>query len=298
MVYTGFTKPTNRIVGAGKPLTQELKVETATNMYPGRLVQKGTNDDDVIVGTAFKGAGWLGFEQSNPAYRPSTVDTIYEADTLASILSGAGFTVVGSLAVPSNVSKGDSVANWADGQVVGPAYPANGGVLVVLPFTKSTTVVDTGLDLPADVLVKDAWVDVSTAVASGTIDVGFENAVESGDLDGLIDGLSCAAEGKIRPSPTVTAGGSETYLASNTRGALLSNFLAGSDAATDVGTYTEIPYKTDGTIESIVYTTSNHEIAGNIYLELIAPGLRIVGDVEESVDASSAAADILIRSAI
>jgi len=46
---SGLTKPTNQIVVAGDPRAEIYKVETATNMYAGRLVIKGTNDDDVIV---------------------------------------------------------------------------------------------------------------------------------------------------------------------------------------------------------------------------------------------------------
>lgn len=297
MVYTGFTKPTNKIIGRGTPLTQELKVETAANMYPGRLIQKGTNDDDMVVGSAAKASAWLGFEQCNPAYRPNTVDTIYAVDTLAPIHNGP-ILPVASLAEPCIVTKGDMVANWAAGQVIGPVYPSVGGVILSIPFTKSTTVVDTGFDLPDNMMVRDAWVDVSTGVASGTIDVGFENAVESGDLDGLMDAADCATAQKVRPGPVVTAGSSETYLASNTRGVLLSDFLAGSDAATDVGTYVEKPYITDGTIESIVYTTSDHAIAGNIMLDLVYQGLKIVGEAEISVSAAAADADLLVRSAI
>ena len=299
--YTGIQKPTNKIVAsvARPPMIQELKVETATNMYPGRLVQPGTNNDDIVVGTAAKAMGWLGFEDTNPAYRPSTVDTIYVADDMAAMLNGGGFVPVGSLAVPSNVLRGDQLANWAAGQLIGPAHPAVGGIILQIPFTNSeAAVVDTGIDLPDDVLVKDAWVDVTTAVAGSSIDFGFENAVESGDLDGLIDGVACTATGPIRPGPTVTTGSNEVYLASNTRGVLLSDFNAGSDVATDVGTYVEKPYKTDGTIKSLVYTTSDHAVVGNLMIELVYPGLRIVAEAEEDMDASAAAKDILVRSLI
>ncbi|NIA09257.1 MAG: hypothetical protein GWP10_05860, partial [Nitrospiraceae bacterium] len=82
MVYTGHVKPVNKIVAAGTPLVQELEVEVATNMYAGRLVEKGTGDHDVVVSTSTDGdavVGWLGYEQTAPVFRPSTPDTIYAA---------------------------------------------------------------------------------------------------------------------------------------------------------------------------------------------------------------------------
>lgn len=298
MVYSGHQMPTNKVVAGGRPLSQDLKIETVANMYPGRLVQKGTNPDDIIVGTALGAFGWLGFENTQPSYRPTNIDTIYVVNAKASVLNGGGFLPVGSLSAPCIVTKGQSLANWAAGQLIGPAYPAPGGIILSIPFTKSTTVVDTGIDLPDNMMVVDAWVEVTTGVASGTIDVGFENAVESGDLDGLMDAADCATAQKVRPGPTVTTGSNEVYLASNTRGVLLSDFNAGADTATDVGTYVEKPYITDGTIESLVYTTSNHDIVGNIMIQLAAPGLKIVGDAEMNADASSAAVDILVKSVI
>jgi hypothetical protein len=52
MVDEGYVKPSNSIVVAGSPVIQTMKVETATSMYPGRFVIKGTNSDDAIVATA------------------------------------------------------------------------------------------------------------------------------------------------------------------------------------------------------------------------------------------------------
>jgi len=67
-------KPSGRIVAVGDPLVDELKVETATNMYPGRLVKKGTNDDDIVVCDASgkpwsatpPGSPWAGSDGSRP----------------------------------------------------------------------------------------------------------------------------------------------------------------------------------------------------------------------------------------
>jgi len=118
MAYTGFKKPNNKIVAAGEPLVQELKVETATNMYPGRLVKKGTNDDDIVVNTASgMPVGWLGYEQTNPQYKPANVDTAYAANDYAAVLNGGGFVIVGRLASGESVNKGDLLVPAANGEL-------------------------------------------------------------------------------------------------------------------------------------------------------------------------------------
>lgn len=298
--YTGIQKPTNKIVASASrpPMIQELKIETVANMYAGRLVQPGTNNDDIVVGDASKAMGWLGYEDTAPIYRPDTVDTIYVVNDKAAMLNGGGFNPVASLATPSVVKRGDGLANWAAGQLIGPAYPAVGGIILEIPFTNSAAAaVDTGIDIPGDVLVKNCYIDVTTEVAASTIDVGFINAVEGGDEDGLIDGVACTATGPIQPGIT-TAGSTETYMASTTKGALLTTFLAGADVVGDVGTNVEHPYKTDGTIKSLSYTTNDKAIVGNIMVELAYPGLKIVAEAEEDKNASSAAADIIVRSVI
>lgn len=118
MAYTGVTTPTNSIIAGGKPLVQELKVETATNMYPGRLVKKGTADDDIVVNTAAGAAlGWLGYEQTDPVFMPDDVDTIYAANAQAAVLFGGGFLITGSLASGQSVVKGDRLVAAASGEL-------------------------------------------------------------------------------------------------------------------------------------------------------------------------------------
>lgn len=119
MAYSGYQKPTNKILVAGNPLKQELKVETATNMYPGRLVTKGTNDDDIIVNTASTAViGWLGYEQiTNPGFQPDTVDTIYAANAQAPVLSGGNFVIVGRLASGQSVAKDAKLIAAAAGEL-------------------------------------------------------------------------------------------------------------------------------------------------------------------------------------
>ncbi|MDP2216413.1 MAG: hypothetical protein Q8J68_03890 [Methanolobus sp.] len=118
MAYSGVVKPNNKIVAGGNPLVQELKIETAANMYPGRLVKKGTNDDDIVVNTAGGNAvGWLGYEQTNPVFMPTDVDTIYIQNDMAAVLNGGHFYVVGRLASGQNVTKGTPLVGAANGEL-------------------------------------------------------------------------------------------------------------------------------------------------------------------------------------
>lgn len=127
MAYFGYTRPANKIVVAGNPLVQELKVETATNMFPGRLVKKGTNDDDVVVVAADTDGivGVLGWEQAHQVHRPDTVTTIYAASAQAPVLSGS---FVGVAETTVTVNKGDDL------------YPAAAGKLSATPGTSTHVV--------------------------------------------------------------------------------------------------------------------------------------------------------------
>jgi len=142
MAYTGHIKPINKIVAAGTPLVQELKVETATNMYPGRLVQKGTNDDDIIVADSTVGndiVGWLGYEQTAPVFRPSTPDTIYEADDMAAVLNGGGFIIVACLAASQTITKGEALTSAAAGTLTTSAGPDTDIVVAYAEESVTTT---------------------------------------------------------------------------------------------------------------------------------------------------------------
>lgn len=118
MADTGYIAPSNAILVAGNPLIQFLKVETATNMYPGRLVITGTNDDDITVcGAAGLAIGWLGYEQSHKNHRPATVDTIYLINAQVAVLNGGGFVIMASLKNGETVVKGSPVVAAASGEV-------------------------------------------------------------------------------------------------------------------------------------------------------------------------------------
>jgi len=125
---------------------------------------------------------------------------------------------------------------------------------------------DSGWDLPAKCIVLDVFIDVTTADASQTIDIGTSGTA-SNDADGFVDAGSVNATGQIRGAATVTSGTNEVYFASTTRGVLLSTIMAGSDASTDVGTYYEF-YDVSSGGESVTYTGSDstNTARGNIYI--------------------------------
>ena len=132
--------------------------------------------------------------------------------------------------------------------------------VAVIPFsvddTTATTETDTGFDLPTNARIDPTGVGVrvTTVDATETIDVGLLSTESGGDANGLVAALSVATAGFVLAKPTLTAGGSETYYASTTLGALLVTFLAGADTATDVGTHERIAHVGNGTAKSFSYT--------------------------------------------
>ncbi len=98
------------VIGGTEPVVEELNVQTATNMYPGRLVKKGTNDDDVVLNDGNTTAlGWLGYEHTPTEYRKAAKTTIYAASDKVGVLKGGGF-ILDALAVDTSgetIAKGD-----------------------------------------------------------------------------------------------------------------------------------------------------------------------------------------------
>lgn len=112
-VEKGFNKPSNRVVAFGTPFVRTMTVETADQMYPGRLVVLGTNDNDVLAndnsGNAV--AGWLGFEQAANNYRPATISTAYAAGDFAPVLNGPGMVIKATLATGETISRDEALTS-------------------------------------------------------------------------------------------------------------------------------------------------------------------------------------------
>lgn len=292
MAYSGYQPPANRIVAGGNPLIQELKVENATNAYPGRAVMKGSNDDDIVVTDGLGvPVGFLGYEQCFPAFMPTNIQTAYAANAMAPVISGdCLINAPGGLAAGTVAKKKQLIAPWAGGQYV-PIVSVGGRYGLVIPFTKSATEKATGVTIPAGVVIRDTLVNVTKNVASATINVGTLSTA-AGDADGLLVGESLAAAGMVQHNNV------DGTAANNTLGALLveSDIESGDNPALTVSIPTGYQVPTGG--KQISYTTSDEDVAGDIILILESPGFIPVGMVEKSVSAVAAAADVLFKSMI
>jgi len=134
--------PSNAIVLDSQNLhVQTMKVEVATNMYAGRLVKKGTGDDDAVVCTSGADAiGWLGYEQTAKKHRPATVDTIYAINSQVAVISGSGIVLVASIPDGQTITKGMRLCATADGQLIeaSAAAPPSGTVAVTSTSAQPT----------------------------------------------------------------------------------------------------------------------------------------------------------------
>jgi hypothetical protein len=287
MVDTGYVTPSGKIVVRGDaPIKIEKNVETAANVYPGRLLAKGTTDHDIKVADGVSAPiGWAGYEDSYSKKDAKT--TIYAASDKITALRGGGFSILGKLAKGFVALQGDALFSWGNGMVACGAM-IDGIPAIRVPFVQNATVKDTDVDIPGGVMIKDSIIKVTTAVAGSSIDVGFDNAVEAGDLDGLLDGESCVVLGFVPHNIMDVTEGSITL------GALLRESI-GKDSRL---CFFAVPksYLTDGSIKSLVYTTSAHAVVGDIYVKIASPGVVMVGRAAYGVSAAAADADIVVES--
>ncbi len=292
MAYCGFKKPTNKIIVTGDPAVQEQKLGgTVTSAYPGRLVMKGTNDDDVSLADGTKPvAGFLGFEHGYHANdRPATVDTAYASGAMVPVIYDGDFVIVGATTAGTGVNKNDKMASWIDGTLI-KALEMDGSIAVGIPFVKKTAEFDSGVDLPTGARVKDVIVQVTTAAESSTIDVGILSTEAGGDADGFVVGESCAVTGFVEHID------GNTTEASNTLGALL--VQASVKSADASAKYFDLmkAHVCDGTAKSISYTTSTHTVAGFIWVIIESPGVEIVAKAEQTLASSTSAQDVMVTS--
>jgi len=120
---TQYNKPTERVVVIGDfVLDKEFKIETATNMYPRRLVKRGSADGLIVVGTAgCTPLGVLGFEECHELHRPKdangkfSIDAIYAVN--AKVPVHRGQKIVTLILSTDSVVEGDALVAGADGKV-------------------------------------------------------------------------------------------------------------------------------------------------------------------------------------
>jgi len=167
----------------------------------------------------------------------------------------------------------------------------SGLAVVKIPVTATQaaaadqTETDTGFDLKAGWTVLDAWIVVNTVDEGETVDVGTDS-----DADGLIVGASLATAGLVYPDATVTDGTTETYYSANTRGALLADYIVGTDVDQDYGLFHKKPYTVSADI-CLTFTTSDgtDTAAFDIYLLIYDPSPTAAVDVysKETMAAAS-----------
>ena len=302
MVF-GFIHPINKFLAAAPNTVflQELKSAVAT-IKPGNLVARVTDDTKGTLATIGTNVpiGVAGYEQSflgSTSYtsaRPATLLTAYASDVHVPIISGTNFAGCLKLTPGFVVTKGDRLASFSDGNVV-PYISMMGGFAIKVPFEKSITEVDTGIELPQYTIVTDAFTEVVTNASSGTLEAGILSTEASGDLNGFIDIADCATAGLIMP---VLSGTAVTNL---TVGELLSTDMTGSTGSTaaDPATWAlKTAYVCDGTTKTIAYKTSDHTITGNIVLVIQAKGMIDVGAAEETLSVSASVQDVMARVSI
>jgi hypothetical protein len=109
--------------------------------------------------------------------------------------------------------------------------------VIPISYSAGTSENETSFALPALAIVKNVYLRVKTAEATGgtkTIDVGTLST-DSGDADGFLDGVSVASTGLVGPSITKTTGSNEVYISASTHGALLADQELGTDVAGNTG---------------------------------------------------------------
>jgi hypothetical protein len=293
MVDTGWQTPVGRITTHGTPrIIRHKKVETVTNMYPGKLVMPGTTAFDVVVHDGnTPPTGWLGYEHTHENARKDAYTTITVADELHSVISGGGFDIYGWQAAGNVALEGDDVFSWEDGNCVAGCL-IRGIPAVRIAYTKNTSETDTSLDLPPKIIVHDAVCQSVVADASGTIEVGILSTEAGGDLDGFLDVEALAATGIVAHNMV------DASAASITLGVLLDEVQIKDATGTPVYTpiVTNPGYVTDGTAQSVVYKTSNHTQSGYIFLMVSGPGIKRVGRCLVAATTTTAAARMWIAS--
>ena len=280
--------PENRTILNGQMNIRDGKIGgTVTEVKAGRLLTRNAGDSLVKINDmTTKPAGFLVYEKVHAKYKPANITTAMVADQIAAIGNGPGVELVGY--TTEAVTKDQLMCPAADGKLR--IYDGGGIKEKIIPFVKQTSEFDTTWDLPDNALVMSVFPEVTTALASGTIDIGILSSEANGDADGFIDGASCATAGYVKPI-SVHA----------TEASLTVGLLSGTHVKSADGTplYAAIAqhYQCDGTAKSISYTTSDHVIAGNIHILYTEPG-NYGWPVAQCIKTASTAGNVAIRSLI
>lgn len=136
----------------------------------------------------------------------------------------------------------------------------------------STDETDDGFDFPLGSVIENVDVRCSTLQAGAVIDVGILSTEDDGDANGFVAAATMAAAGFVDLGPIVTAGSNESYFSACYLGVLLADFLAGSDAVEDVGTFRRIRHRVASTGVSLSYTIDTDDVVGQLLVSYLYPG--------------------------
>ena len=288
-----FRKPSNVVLAIGPEgeKTEDLITEgTMTYMTPKKLVKVGASGDAYcsICGVNDEPIGVLRWNRTNKEDQVADMTTAHTAADVVAVTKG-DVVFIGRLALGESVTKGAPLAVGANGTLV-EALGYGTTKTKSIAFSKNTTAVDTGWNIPANAIVHDIIVEVVDEVAASTISVGTD-----GTSNQFLVAAITATAGMIQGGVTVTQGSNELYLAATTWGAnFYSGFLVGTDVEYNVGTFVKKQY-TSATATDLYYKTTDHDVAG--FLHVIYQEPRSTGGViaraEDTVDASSAESDML-----
>ena len=119
----GFIKPTGKVITKGYPtVIGEYEVETATNMYPGRLVMQGSTTSEIVVNDTSDNTtslmGYLGYEHASDRYKPDTVSTIYVQGDAVPVLRGSFAGLAYLRAQALTVTVGEGLMSGVDGTLM------------------------------------------------------------------------------------------------------------------------------------------------------------------------------------
>jgi hypothetical protein len=127
------------------------------------------------------------------------------------------------------------------------------------PTTTDET--STGITFKQGTYIRDVFVQVITAAAAATIDVGLISSGTTGDADGFRKGVLLTTTGYVKDTGVVTNGTTIDYTAATTYGALLYTAITGSDAVASGGGRSYIGHVIRGT-QTGVLTYTSYSTAG------------------------------------
>jgi hypothetical protein len=207
--------------------------------------------------------------------------TLYVYDSSDDITAAGYFVDAGSTSGEARLHAGDIVYNPTSGQILTVSDAAGGSVTgqgssvkkLDVNFADGTSENDTGWDLPANAVVREVYLKVDTAEATGgtkTLNIGLLASESGGDANGFCAGLSTSATGIVVPAFTITDGANQNYVSANTYGVFLFGGEIGADAAGQAGVVYRTNHLSDSvTAKSISWTPASNDWAefdGSIYV--------------------------------